>query len=242
MFGRVSRAGAAYRFSALAGAAALAALGLSLSIPRAATEGPLTIGFENSPPYYFPDSHGNPTGPAVEIVKTAAGSLGIPLRWVFAAYGSERSLTSGLMDLWPVFADLPERRNAFQVRTPWAKISYELIFPESAPIEDKAHVQGKKLAVATRLSSDSRIAGQFLKGSQVVPKSNVADVLASVCSGEEQAGLLSANPFADSHTLVCPVGPLGMRIVEGADFSLGVGASRGNGRAVRAAERLAQEI
>jgi signal transduction histidine kinase/CheY-like chemotaxis protein len=242
MFRRVSRAGSACRFSALTGAAALVPLGLFLSFPRAATEWPLTIGFENSPPYYFPDPHGNPTGPAVEIVNTAAGSLGIPLRWVFAAHGSERSLTSGSMDLWPVFADLPERRKAFQVSTPWAKISYELIFPESAPIEDQEHVQGKKLAVATRLSSDSRMAGQFLKGAQVVPKSNVADVLAAVCSGEEQAGLLSANPFADSHALVCPVGPLGIRILEGADFAMGVGASRSNGRAVRAAERLAQEI
>jgi signal transduction histidine kinase/DNA-binding response OmpR family regulator len=141
-----------------------------------------------------------------------------------------------------VFADLPERRKAFQVSTPWAKISYELTFPESAPIPDKEHVQGKKLAVATRLSSDARMAGQFLKGAEVVTKSNVAEVLAAVCSGETQAGLLSANPFADSRMPVCQVGPLGMRIIEGAEFSMGVGASRSNERAVRAAERLAQEI
>lgn len=242
MFRRVSRAISAYQFSALAAAAALTALGLSLGSPRVATERPLTIGFENSPPYYFPDLHGNPTGPAVEIVKTAAKSLRIPLRWVFSAQGSERSLTSGAVDLWPVFADLPERQKAFQVSTPWAKISYQLIFPESAPIADEAHVQGKKLAVATRLQSDARMAEQFLNGAEVEPKSNVADVLAAVCSGEEQAGLLSANPFADSHTPFCPVGPLGIKVIEGAAFSMGVGASRSNGRAVRAAERLAQEI
>jgi signal transduction histidine kinase/ActR/RegA family two-component response regulator len=242
MFRRVSRASSAYQFSALAGAAALTALGLSLGSPRVATEWPLTIGFENSPPYYFPDLHGNPTGPAVEIVKTAAKSLRIPLRWVFSAQGSERSLTSGAVDLWPVFADLPERRKAFQVSTPWAKISYELIFPESAPIPGKEEVRGKKLAVATRLSSDARMAELFLNGAQVVAKSNVADVLAAVCSGEAQAGLLSANPFADSQTLVCPVGPLGIQVIEGADFSMGVGANRSNGRAVRAGERLAQEI
>jgi len=242
MFRRVSRASSAYRFLALAGAAALAALGLSLGSPRVATEWPLTIGFDNSPPYYFPDPHGNPTGPAVEIVKAAAKSQSIPLRWVFSAQGSERSLTSGAVDLWPVFADLPERRKTFQVSIPWAKISYELIFPESAPIPDKEHVQRKKLAVATRLGSDARMAGQFLNGARVVPKSTVAEVLAAVCSGEVQAGLLSANPFADSHTPVCPVGPLGIRVIEGADFSMGVGASRSNGRAVRAAGRLAPEI
>ena len=241
-FRRIGRASSGYWFLALAVAAALVALGLFLRFPRTTTESPLTIGFENSPPVYFPDTHGNPAGPAVEIVNTAAASLGIPLRWVFTEQGSERSLTSGAMDLWPVFADLPARRKAFQVSTPWAKISYELIFPESAPIPDKEHVQGKKLAVATRLNSDARMAEQFLKGAQVVAKSNVAAVLAAVCSGEEQAGLLSANPFADFHTPVCPVGPLGMRIIEGADFSMGVGARRSNGRAVRAAERLAQEI
>ena len=231
-----------YCFLALAVAAALAVFGLSLPFPRTATELPLTIGFENSPPVYFPDARGNPSGPVVEIIKKAAESLGIPLRWVLSEQGSERSLTSGATDLWPVFADLPERRKAFQVSTPWAKISYELTFPESAPIPDKEHVQGKKLAVATRLSSDARMAGQFLKGAEVVTKSNVAEVLAAVCSGETQAGLLSANPFADSRMPVCQVGPLGMRIIEGAEFSMGVGASRSNERAVRAAERLAQEI
>lgn len=242
MFRKIISAGSLYRFLALASAAALAAAGWSLRSAGTATEGPLTIGFENSPPVYFPDPNGNPTGPAVEIVKRAAESLGIPLRWVFSTQGSERALTSGAIDLWPVFADLPERRNAFHVSTPWAKISYELIFPESAPIPDKEHVQGKKLAVATRLSSDARMAEQFLKGAQVVSKSNVASVLAAVCSGEVQAGLISANPFADSRTPVCPVGPLGIRMIEGAEFFMGVGASRSDARAVRVAERLAQEI
>jgi len=78
------------------------------------------------------------------------------------------------VDLWPVFADLPERQKAFQVSKPWAKISYELIFLESAPIPDKEYMQGKKMAVATRLSSDARMAEQFLNGARVVPKSNVA--------------------------------------------------------------------
>ncbi len=242
LFRRLSRIGFSYRILTLAGFAALAALGLSLSFPRTATERALTIGFENSPPYYFPDPHGKPTGPVVEIVRTAAESLGIPLSWVFSVQGSERSLTSGMVDLWPLFADLPERHKAFQVSTPWAKISYELIFPESAPFPAKEQVQGKRLAVATRLSSDARMAEQLLKGTQVVPKANVADVLAAVCSGDEQVGLLSSNPFADPHTPVCPVGPLDIRIIDGADFSMGVGASRNNGGAVRAAERLAQEI
>jgi signal transduction histidine kinase/CheY-like chemotaxis protein len=241
VFQKVGRAGSAHPFLTLAVAGTIVALGLSLRFPRTAPEWPLTIGFENSPPVYFPDEHGNPTGPAVEIVKKAAESLGISLRWVFSEQGSERSLISGATDLWPVFTDLPERQRAFQVSTPWARISYELIFPESAPILNQKHVQGSKLAVA-RLSSDARMARQFLQGAQIVPKSNIAEVLAAVCSGEAQAGLLSANPFADSRVPVCQVGPLGVRMIEGAEFSMGVGAVRKKERAVRAAERLAQEI
>ena len=117
IFRWVVRAGRGHRFSVLAVAVALAALGLFLRLPPTATEPPLTIGFENSPPVYFPDPQGNPTGPAVEIIKAAAQSLGIPLRWVFSDQGSERSLTSGRIDLWPAFADLPERRKDFQVST-----------------------------------------------------------------------------------------------------------------------------
>ena len=241
MLRRVRLVGFRWRFLAVAGAGMLAALGLSLGVRRTVPERPLTIGFEYSPPVYFADAHGNPTGPAVEIVQTAAGRLGIPLRWILSTHGSERALTTGATDLWPAFADLPERRKAFRISTPWAKISYELIFPESAPIADREHVHGRKLAVATRLASDARTAAQF-RGAQVVPKTNVAEVMAAVCSGEAGAGLVSDNPFADSHTAVCPVGPLGIRVVEGADYTLGIAALRSNGRASRAAERLAQEI
>jgi signal transduction histidine kinase/DNA-binding response OmpR family regulator len=227
----------------LARVAALALLSLSLSSPGAAQEQPpLTIGFQNSPPYHFPDANGNPTGPAVEIVKTAAESQGIRLRWVFSPQGPERSLSSKTVDLWPVLADLPERRKSFRISTPWAKISYGLIFPEAAPIDAPRDLGGKRLAVVAGISSDARMAQQFFKGAEVVRKPNADDVLEAVCFGETEAGLLSSNPFADSRRPVCPVGELDIRSIEGADYSLGVGALRTNARAAATAERLAQEI
>src|ERR1035438_2667603 len=55
--------------------------------PSAAQEGKpasLKIGFQNSPPYQFPDAAGLPAGPAVELMRAAAAREGIRLEWVWA--------------------------------------------------------------------------------------------------------------------------------------------------------------
>src|SRR5205807_2129865 len=49
----------------------------------------LRIGFQNSPPYHFPDAEGHPSGPAVDLIRVAAREEGIQLEWVFAQGGPE---------------------------------------------------------------------------------------------------------------------------------------------------------
>src|SRR5271169_5895877 len=71
---------------------------------------PLRVAFQNSPPYHFPDANGNPTGPAVDVLKEAARRQNIRLEWRYSIEGPERALSSGAVDLWPIVGDLPERR------------------------------------------------------------------------------------------------------------------------------------
>src|ERR1700678_3772336 len=59
---------------------------------------PLRVGFQNSPPYHFPDANGNPTGPAVDVLKEAARRRGIRLEWRYSTEGPERALASGMVD------------------------------------------------------------------------------------------------------------------------------------------------
>ena len=70
--------------------------------PAAAQEGKrasLKIGFQNSPPYHFPDAAGRAAGPAVDLMRAAAAREGIRLDWVFAPDGPEKALVSGQVDL-----------------------------------------------------------------------------------------------------------------------------------------------
>src|SRR5438067_269872 len=77
------------------------------------------IGFQNSPPSHFPDAHGNPTGPAVELIKIAAGRHNIKLEWVWWPEKSDDALTSKTVDIWPVLADIPDRRPRFHITAPF---------------------------------------------------------------------------------------------------------------------------
>jgi hypothetical protein len=65
----------------------------SVSILSGSVEGTLRVGFQNSPPYHFPDAQNHPTGPAVEIIKRAAQERNIHLEWVFSPEGPERALS-----------------------------------------------------------------------------------------------------------------------------------------------------
>ena len=142
---------------------------LALAIPLAiglywydanAPIGTLKIGFHNSPPYQFPDAHGNPAGPAVDLIKAAAERSHIRLEWVWAPDGPEEMLRSGKTDLWPVVVDLPERHSILYVTAPWAKLSYSILAPKSSSVSRPSDVVGKTLAVSTGVSTDARQDGQ----------------------------------------------------------------------------------
>src|ERR1041385_3367066 len=101
---------------ALAVAATLAAFGLVLDLSRAthaSVPRPFIIGFQNAPPYHFSDVSGNPAGPDVDVLNTAAARLGIRLNWRFSPEGPEKAFTSGVLDLWPLMGDLPQRPATF---------------------------------------------------------------------------------------------------------------------------------
>ena len=68
------------------------------------------VGFQNSPPYHFPDANGNPTGPAVDVFKEAARRRNVRLEWRYSPEGPEKALSSGAVDFWPIVGDLPERQ------------------------------------------------------------------------------------------------------------------------------------
>ena len=233
-----------YRYLAIAAGAvtALAIGGVCLVNHEYAVTRTLRIGFQNSPPYHFPDSAGQASGPAVEIVRTAAQRRNIHLQWVFSPEGPERALASGAVDLWPIVGDLPERRAFLYISPPWTRMSYALVVPQRAPESSGANLKGQKLLAVTSVGSDTRIARQYFRGATLVPEPGVTQVEAAVCAGQADAGLVSINAFVDAHMPDCGNGVLRIQPLEGAAFWYGVGADKDRRDAVAAANSLRDEI
>ena len=199
---------------------------------------PLRIGFQNSPPYHFPDAQGNPAGPAVEVVSAAARREGIQLQWVFSPGGPEVAIRQGHVDLWPITVDLPERRSFMYITSPWARLSYALVLPASSRIGRVEEARGKTVSVTTKISSDLRIARRYFDDSTFVPVADMPEVVAAVCSGRAQTGLLQLNVLAAPKQFECSERSLRLLPIQGASFGWGVASAVHNAAARRAADRI----
>ena len=220
-------------------------LSLAASLPcawlllrPARVEGVLRIGFQNSPPYHFPDAAGKPSGPAVDLLNIAAERAGLRLQWVFSPRGPEQSLTSGSVDLWPLVADLPERHGLIYISQPWSRMQYALLTPDSYHRGDPI----PRLSVISRISSDSRIARRLFSGSAVRPEGSLAEVIQSVCSGLSEGGLIAINALSDARHMECATRHLSVMPVDGARYWFGVGAQVNSPRARAAADLLGRAI
>ena len=149
------------------------------------------IGFQSSPPYQFPDAAGLPAGPAVDLMRAAAQHEGIRLEWVFSPEGPENALVSGKVDLWPLMADLPERRKFLYITAPWLRMGYAIIFPRGLAIRRAADLAGKTIAVNLQISSDEHTAQRFLPNSPLVGVQAGDEVISVVCGGAADVGILA---------------------------------------------------
>ena len=201
----------------------------------------LRIGFQNSPPYHFPDASGAPAGPAVELVITAARRTGIALEWVFTPEGPEKALTTKGLDLWPVMLDLPERRGVVYVTGPWAKVNYAILSPEELHLKQASDLAGGTLAT-TNISADLRIAKRFFPFALLSIQPDAKAVAGAVCLGKVQAGLLALNTLTLFERNRCTTRPISVLPVRDTLFWFGLGANRSRPDAVRAADRLREEI
>src|SRR5262249_24629705 len=120
---------------AVAGVAALVAFHYLSSPLPPVPHRPLRIGFEDNPPVQVRTGNGY-SGLSVETVREAAKRAGIPLQWVETGTGNEESIRKGLVDLWPLMVDLPDRRAYVHFPRPWMHSSYVLLLRGDAPAPD----------------------------------------------------------------------------------------------------------
>jgi len=85
------------------------------------------MGFQHSPPRQYVSDDGRPYGPSIETIREAARRAGIALKWTQVPDGPDEALAKGTVDLWPLVADLPERRARFYISEPYEESSFWLV-------------------------------------------------------------------------------------------------------------------
>ena len=176
------------RAAILASVGIAAALGIwyfatgSTHVPR----GVLRIGFEHVPPVQIRTDSG-PTGLAVETVREAAKRAGLRLQWIETGTSSEEALRRGLVDLWPLMIDLPERRQRLHLTQPWLYTSHVILLRSDRTSPDRefsGRIAVFKIPIHLRLLREA-----FPKAVAVaVPESR--QVIKEVCQGTVPAGFL----------------------------------------------------
>ena len=122
------------------------------SIPRRT----LRIGFEQVPPVQIRTDSGF-AGLAVETVSEAAKRAGLSLQWVETGTSSDEAFRRGLVDLWPIMIDLPDRRKHVHITRPWLHTSHTLVLRAGSATLDRrfdGRIAVFKMPVHVRLARE----------------------------------------------------------------------------------------
>ena len=198
----------------------------------------LRIGFEPNPPFQIRTESGF-SGIAVEIVDDAAKRAGLRLQWVQTGLSSEASFQKGLVDLWPLMADLPERRKYLHFSRPWLHSSHVLLLPPGTAMPDR-NFSGR--IALFKLPLHFRFAHEEFPEAQLLPLPDSQDVLKQVCSGAADAGFLEgrvAMTALRARPPECGSAMLRAQAIPGQAFNNGVASTF---EAAGAAEALRREI
>jgi PAS domain S-box-containing protein len=154
----------------------------------AAEQPPLRIGFEDNPPVQIRTSSGF-SGLSVETVSEAAKRAGIKLQWVETGTSSDDALRRGLVDLWPLMVNLPERRKYVHFARPWMHSRNVLLLREDAASPDR-RFRGR-IAVFDMPLHIHLVRTRF-PAAQISILRTMPDVLKDVCTGAVVAGFFEA--------------------------------------------------
>ncbi|HZO56851.1 MAG TPA: ATP-binding protein [Bryobacteraceae bacterium] len=209
---------------------ALLAIGSHLN-RRAVFSREYRIGYENNPPNIMKGPDGKPTGLGPEVVAAAARRRGIKLKWVYSDKGSEKTLRAGGVDLWPVFTDIPERRQYLRITDAW--LEYEMVLVGRPERIARIKKPGARLEVseAFRVGAQfipitKQTLPQWLPGGLPVDYPSPVAALEGACRGEVDAAYMG-EPIVVAQILGggdCRAVPLRMKSIANRLVRLGIGA------------------
>jgi PAS domain S-box-containing protein len=198
----------------------------------------LRIGFEQVSPVQIRTSSGF-AGLAVETIDEAARRAGLSLQWVETGTSSDEAFRRGLVDLWPIMADLPERRKVIHITTPWLHAGHALVLLQGSASPDGGF--DGSIAVS-KLPIRVRLARQEFPNAQLVEIAETEDIVKEVCMGNVAAGFLedrAAVTVLREKPAECASKTLRVQTLPDLTMQLGVASTF---QAAGAADRLREEI
>lgn len=180
-----------YRIDAIAGTwgiAAFLAFGYCAVRTPALPDTHLRIGFESNPPVQIRTANGY-AGLAVETVSEAAKRAGIELEWVETGASSAESLRKGLVDLWPLMVDIPERRKYVHLAPPWMHSGNVMLLRKGA--RDVGPDFRDRIAVF-KMPIHVRLLHEKFPEAKIIETPAMQDPLKQVCTGESAVAFFEA--------------------------------------------------
>ncbi len=202
------------------------------------------IGFEQSAPEQIVTPDGKPGGPAVEIVTRAAEAAGIHLQWVHRPDGPESAMTNGAVDLWPLFTDLPGRRDHFFISQPWCYRHFWMAVDAQSAFHKPVDLAGKTVAV-NYPGINEQVAKLYLPDFASLRTSQMEQGISKVCLGEADAAFLwerAGRSVTFEELPECISHQLRYLWVPNAIVYAGVAAARENLHAIEAAKTIRAEM
>jgi len=199
------------------------------------------MGFQYSPPRQFVTQSGEPYGPAIDTAREAARRAGIRLQWSIVPDGPDDALAKGQVDLWPIVADLPDRRKRFYISEPFEETTFWLVSLKAKEIRP-ANMAGRTVGCTDGLAV--RAAKQYFPSSRQIRSPDRMTMMRSLCKGEFEVGVLPGSPldtYRDEHGPVCGQ-QLSFLPLPGARVLSGIGAARVNPGAVQAADQIRAKV
>ena len=149
---------------------------------------PLRIGFEPNPPVQIRTRSGF-SGLAVDVVNQAAARAGIKLEWVETGHSSYESFEKGLVDLWPLMVETPERRKLVYFPRPWMHSTYAVLLRSDARPVDQTFTGN---VAVFNLPLHINVVREQFPHAHTVPKTDVRDAVRDVCAGNVGFALLES--------------------------------------------------
>jgi len=169
------------------GAAIAAKFGWPASKPNPQTV--YRIGYGTFPPYMVIPKDAPPTGFAIEVVREATRRLGMRVEWKRIADTTEKALTSGEADLYPMLAMIPSRMGKIDFSDPWWENTLVVVSRQKSPIRTVSDSDGKRISLIHATFGLQRMKALFPRAIPA-PEKEYERVVANACSGQTDGAII----------------------------------------------------